>query len=354
MIIKGQDISNFPKRFRANKAAQILKETKEDDILIISLHNLNSYARSNFGITSSARKLITQLDQERHVVLVIFGSPYSLTYFDAINNVLVAYEENKDTEDIAAQALFGAISIQGRLPVTASPLSTFNTGVSTRKSLRLGYAAPDDVGLSMDTLKQIDRLVKEAIQKRATPGAVVLIAKDGKIVYEKAFGHHTYAKRQAVKTSDIYDLASITKIAAATPAIMKLVEEGKVELDVPIKNYLPELRGTNKANLHLRDIMAHISGLRSWIPFFKQTVVGRRKRVRPSPEYYKTGPTETFSIPVTQRLFMKEEFADEMWQQIFDSELPNRGQYYYSDLGFFLICKNCRKSERAAAGPICR
>ena len=333
----------------ATKANEIIQNTSPEDLIVISLHDMSYFARWNYGVTQSTRDFIEQLDKKRKIILVLFGTPYSLTYFDNIGNILVAYEENNDTENLAAQALFGDFAIQGRLPVTASPISTFNTGISTKKSFRLGYAEPEDVGLNSDTLEQIEGLVKAAIDRRATPGCVVLVAKDGKIVYEKAFGYHTYSKRHKVHTDDIYDLASITKIAAATPAIMKLVAEEKIDLDAPIIKYLPELKGSNKEDLHLRDIMAHIAGLKSWIPFFKQTTVGRRRRVRPSSEFYKTGPTEAFSIPVTGRLFMKDEFVDEMWQQIIDSPLPNLGQYYYSDLGFYLIA---RIVERVTSQPL--
>lgn len=328
-----------PKNVGSAKATEIIQETKPEDVVIIALHNMSSYASRNFGITNETREFIKRVDDQRKVILVLFGSPYALTYFDAAGTVLVAYEENKDTEDLAAQALFGAFSIQGRLPITSSSQSKFNTGITTKKLSKFGYATPDEVGLSADTLKQIETLVKEAINKRATPGCSILIAKDGKIVYQKAFGHHTYQRQRKVEISDIYDLASITKIAAATPAIMKLVGEGKLDLDAPLYKYLPELRGSNKENLHLREIMAHIAGLKSWIPFYKQTVVGRRRRVRPSSEFYQTGPSGDFDIPVANRLFMKHSFKDDIYQQIIETELPNLGRYYYSDLGFYLIAK---------------
>ncbi len=318
---------------------QLIEQTKDNNLVIVSLHNLSSFASRNYGLNQSVIDFVHRLDETKQVLLVIFGTPYSLVHFDGIGNVLVAYEENPDSEDLAAQALFGAFAIQGRLPVTASLISRFNTGVTTKKSYRFGYADPWEVGLNPDSLIRIDELANEAIKKRATPGCVVLVAKSGKIVYQKAFGHHTYQKKIALEKEHIFDLASITKIAASTVALMKLVSEGRVDLDAPISKYLPELKNTNKEELRLREVLAHIAGLKSWIPFYKQTVIGRRRRKRPSPKFFKTGPTDQFSIPVTERLFMQNEFVDTIWQQIIDSELPNVGRYRYSDLGFYIIAR---------------
>ena len=318
---------------------QFVKDLSKHDVVIVSLHDMSSYSSQGFGISQSAIQLIDALNEKTKVILVVFGSPYSLRYFDQINNILVAYEENKDALDLAAQALFGAFAIKGRLPVTASEKSVFNQGVITKKSYRLGFGLPEESGLNSSKLAQIDEIAQEAVDSRATPGCVVLVAKDGKVVYQKAFGHHTYSKRRRVTETDIYDLASITKIAASTISLMKMVENNKISLDAPIVNYLPYLKGSNKEGLTLRDILAHVSGLKSWIPFYKETVVGSRRRKRPSKKFYQTFPGENHMVPVTEKLFMINGYTDTIWNQIRDSDLPNLGQYYYSDLGFYFVAR---------------
>lgn len=321
----------------------ITNQLAKNDAVIVSLHDMSSYASKNFGISESAKQFIKKISEETRVILVVFGSPYSLKYFDEIDWVLEAYEENEIAQDLSAQALFGAIEVSGRLPVTASDRSTFNTGLRTKKNFRMGFNVPEGVGLSSDTLAKIDQLAKDAIQSGATPGCVVLVAKKGQIVYHKAFGHHTYAKRHPVALDDMYDVASVTKIAASTLAIMKLQEEGLVDINYPLGVYLPELEGTNKADLIIKDILAHRAGLKSWIPFYEETVSKSRRNPRPLNQFYRNSPSETYSIPVTEQLYLRHDYADSIWHKIVQSELrPNRN-YRYSDLGFYMMAKLVEK-----------
>ena len=182
-------------------------------------------------------------------------------------------------------------------------------------------------------------MAEEAIRVKATPGMVVLVAKEGKIVFEQAYGRHTYSPRsRAVTPNDVYDLASVTKVAATTLSVMKLVDEGKIDLDKPLGHYLSELAGSNKAPLIIRDVLAHRAGLHSWLPFYRYTLSPGRSP-RPSSQYYRTVQTGNFVVPVTDKLFMNKVYVDSVWQRIYDSPLPNVGRYRYSDLGFYLLAK---------------
>ncbi len=319
--------------------AGLLNQLKKKDIVIISLHDMNGSASKNFGISQSTRYFIENLRKQTKVILVDFGTPYSLQYFDNVNWVLEAYEEDPMAQDVAAQALFGGIPVSGRLPVTASAKSQFGQGIVIEKATRFGYTLPENVGLNSETLAKIDTIAKQAIMAKAMPGMVVLVAKDGQIVYEKAFGSHTYTGSTPVKTTDLYDLASVTKIAATTIAIMKLYDEGKIDVDQTLGFYLPELRGSNKAPLTIRQVMTHRAGLLGWIPFYKQTVTKTRRSVRPSTKYYRTTKSSTYSVPVTEKLFMRNDFVNTMWAQIRNSKLRTNNNYRYSDLGFYLLSK---------------
>lgn len=315
-----------------------MRDLEETDVVIVSLHNLSSYSRKDFGITTSERNFIKQLAARKKVVLVNFGSPYALKYFDDLQWIINANDEDPLAQDAAAQAVFGAIAMTGRLPVTASPAFPYNTGLTTNPLFRLAYAHPESVGLNSDTLQQIDALMAEAIEMKAIPGGVVLVAKNGKIVFEKAYGHHTYGGTQAVQTSDIYDLASITKIAASTISVMKLQEEGKISIYQPLGNHLPEAINTNKADLTLYDMMAHKAGLKPWIPFYEQTtdLVARGSGVT---EYYSRRPDSKFAAKVTDQLYLRKDFQDSIWQQIYDSPLNGAPEDIYSDLGYYMINK---------------
>lgn len=325
------------KDLSAKEQDQLIEKLKEKDAVIVSLHDMSSYASRKFGITAAQHSFIERLSKETQVVLVVFGNPYSLQHFDHINWLLQAYDEDKITQDAAAQALFGAIPVRGRLPITASPSSRFNTGIMMPGNARLGYALPENVGLSSDTLAKIDQVAQEAIAKRATPGCVVLVAKDGRIVFEKAYGYHTYERKQKMSTDDIFDLASITKVAATTLSIMKLRDEGKIDINQPLSKYLPSLKGTNKEEVVIKELMAHRAGLKAWIPFYKQTLEGTRRNPRPSSKLYRTSSSGSYNVKVTDKLFMDHSFVDSIWHQIYESELRPNTNYKYSDLGFYLL-----------------
>ena len=319
------------------KHKQLLAQLKDKDAVILSLHDMSSFARWKYGLTAAQHRFIQALSKETQVILVVFGSPYSIKHFDYINYLLVAYDESDMTQEAAAQALFGAIPVRGRLPVTASAASKFNTGIMLPGQVRLGYALPERVGLSSDSLARIDDLAREAIEKKATPGCVVLVAKNGRIVFEKAYGHHTYAAKQKMRTDDIFDLASITKIAATTLSIMKLRDEGKIDINEKLSRYLPSLKGTNKEDMVIKELMAHRAGLKDWIPFYKQTLEGSRRNPRPSTKLYRSSSTGSYNVRVTDKLFMDHSFIDSIWTQIYHSELRPNKEYKYSDLGFYLL-----------------
>ncbi|MCB9294980.1 MAG: serine hydrolase [Lewinellaceae bacterium] len=337
------------KEISSGKSQELLQQLAKYEAVIVSLHGMNNRAGSSFGVTPSARSFLRALSRETRVILVPFGNPYSLRYFDDIDWVLEAYDDDPDTQDLAAQGLFGAIAFRGRLPVTASARSAYGMGVLTRKLQRFGYAPPESMGLDRGTLARIDTIAGNAIAARATPGCAVLVAKNGNIVFEKTYGYHTYRNEAPVERDDLYDLASLTKIASATLAVMKLSEEGRLSLDTPIVRYLPELQGSNKAGLVLRDIMAHRAGLTDWIPFYKQTMTVRRRRARQRQGYYHRTPGAGYSVPVASNLFLRDDFVDAIWDQIYHSELrPDKG-YKYSDLGFYLIA---RIVERLSGQPL--
>lgn len=319
--------------------ARLIAELGKADIAIVGLHDMSSRASGDFGISKAARRMLQQLQQKTKVVLVVFGNPYSLKFFDEQDWVLEAYEDSPMMQRLAAEALFGARSIKGRLPITASPKSQFGDGVITSKLARFGFAPPAAVGMDAATLAKIDEIANRAVEAKATPGCVVLVAKDQQIIYKKAFGHHTYSEAQPVHADDIYDLASVTKIAASTLAIMWLQECGQVHLDTPIVRYLPELEGTNKAQLCLRDIMAHRAGLKDWIPFYKQTLSYNRKRMSHSRDYYRKNPSPGFGVEVAPYLYLRDDFPTDLYQQIYDSEIQENPRYKYSDLGFYLVAQ---------------
>ena len=322
------------KSISTSKSKELISKLKKKNIVFVSLHDLSKYASKKFGIKRETINFINTLSLATNVVIVNFGSPYGLKYFEDAKWLLQAYQEDKIAQSVAAQALFGAFEMNGKLPVTASDKIRFNAGIATPNLFRIGHALPESVGLNSDSLEKIDELVKEALGMKATPGGVVLVAKDGKIVYNKAYGYHTYAKKTKVQKTDVYDLASITKIAAGTMSMMKLYDEGRMSIFSPMSQYIPELRNSPKQDLVVQDMMAHQARLKAWIPFFEQTV---SKRKKPLPKFYSKKKSEKYNVEIVKGLYMTESFKDSIWQQIYDSELRTREGYKYSDLAFYLV-----------------
>ena len=326
-----------PKKVSPEKSAAILNDLRGHDVVFVSFHDMSKYASKNFGIDPSSIELLKMISAQRKVVVSIFGSPYSLKYFDQEEVVLVAYEEDNMTQDLTAQAIFGVNPISGRLPVSASDRSRFGDGTSTQAVLRLGYSIPERVGMSSDSLARIAKMAKEIIKKNAAPGCQILVVKDRKIVYNEAFGYHTYSKKKPVNTDMMYDLASITKVAATTLSVMKMQEQGSLDVGANIGTYFPESIGSNKENLNIKDVMAHHASLIGWVPFYKETITANKRNPLPMWKYYRKTADEIFSVPVVSSLFMTKDYESKIWEQLFNTDLRSNNNYRYSDLGFIML-----------------
>ena len=305
------------------------------DRVIVSSHDMSWYSRNNYGLNDEQIKFINDLSGRTEVIFVMFGTPYALKWFENVPTVLVAYEDNELTHEAAAQALFGVTAISGRLPVTASEKYPVGQGYNIPSLQRIGYSTPERVGMESDTLSKIAALVDEMIKEKAAPGCQVLVAKNNRVVYHKSFGHHTYSKQRPVQNNDVYDLASVTKVMATTLSLMHLDDKDLFDVDAPIKKYIPEQEKSNKADIKYADILAHRGGLISWIPFYKNTLtdVGAK---RPSDEYYGKEKTEPFPHFVTPGLYLRADYQDSIYHQIFESDLRETRDYRYSDLAFYI------------------
>ena len=325
------------KYISAEQQAALLSQFSGKDVVVVGLFDLDKRLDRNFGVTESTVQFLKALQQKTKVVLVLFGTPYALRSFDDIDWILQAYESDVVTQELAAQSLFGAFALSGILPVSASPRSYRDMGWNTAPTGRLRFDIPESVGLNSEVLDRIDYIVQEGIAKKAFPGCQVLVAKDNRVVFFRAYGKHTYESSDSTTTEDIFDMASITKIAATTLSTMKLYDEGKLDISKPMSRYLKALKGTNKDRLLIQDIMIHQAGLQAWIPFYKNTVMFDGREVCPSPAYYATLATGDYNIPVACDLYMRSDYCDSVRREIYNSPLRGTTDYKYSDLGFILL-----------------
>jgi len=315
-----------------------VEKLKKYDRVIVSLHDMSKLQKKQFGVSKKTRQLITQLSAETEVVVVIFGSPYALTYFQEQEEIIVSYTEDSIMQDRTAQAIFGAADIRGRLPVSSGKF-VYGTGIQRSTLGRLGYVHPAEVGMNIDSLRMIDEIVDEMMEKKAAPGCQVLVAKDGKIVWHKAYGKHTYKGKEEVKIDDLYDLASVTKIAASTVSVMQLYDQGKLNIDGTMSTLMAQVDTTNKKTQTIREMMTHHAGLASWIPFYKNTIDIESKKKKTLPKYYRQIKSDSFNVEVANNLYLRYDYPDSIWSRILVSELRPTKKYKYSDLGFYFMMK---------------
>ena len=314
----------------------MLKKIKDIDRLVISVRGLNNNPKTDFGLSDNAVTLIDSLNGSYETTVVYFGNPYGLrkmTKAISLEGLIVTYEDNKTTARKAADLLYGYAKGNGQLPVSIGGI--FKEGEGLSVNLNRPYEVlPEEVGINSYWLNDIDSIVQEGLDERAYPGCVVMMAKEGKIFYSKAFGYHTYDEEKPVQIDDIYDIASITKIVASVSSIMKLQGEGLLDVDKTLGDYLPEISDTSLyKDMVIRDILTHQAGLIPWIPFYLRTV----KKGEPSPRYYSATKRDSFQVEVAKDMYLVQSQKDSLMTRILETKLRDKRDYKYSDLGYYFM-----------------
>jgi CubicO group peptidase (beta-lactamase class C family) len=264
---------------------------------------------------------ISELDHKNELIVALFGDPRNLAKLENINSPVIWCPEDTDEgANFSAQLIFGGVETQATLPQSYSAKYQAGAGNKIQK-IRLQYTVPEDAGINIEDLKEIDAIAAEAISKKATPGCVVFVAKDGKVIYNKAYGTHTYdSDAQRENVNDIFDLASITKTSATTIEAMKLYEQGNLNLDTAISTYLAQTRKTDKSDIKVRELLLHQAGFIPYIPFYATI----------NPKDFSRDSSETYNLKVADSFYMKKSYyKDVMWKQMVASPLRTHGKYVY-------------------------
>ena len=305
--------------------------------IIIGVHANSETPWKSYNLKKEEIIFINRISKKVNVILNIFGSPYMLNKFKNIKNIngiIISYQNSKVFQKKSAQLIFGAIESTGILPVSIGKLFSAGQGLELNKINRLSYGLPESVNLRSEKLNKIDSIAQIAIDSSMTPGMQILVAKDGKVVYDKNFGYLTYKKKQRVNHNTIYDIASLTKILVTLPIVMKMVEQGKLSLDTKLKEIIPQYVNSNKSDKTIKEILSHFANLKSWIPFYKSTLDTVNKL--PNPLYYKKSFSHEYNIKVTENLYLLSSFKDSININIKNSEL-NNDKYKYSDLPYYIL-----------------
>ncbi len=331
------DKFNISKNASESEFNQLTTRLQDYDYIIIGVHKTKKYSVSTYGITSQSINFIDNLANSKNIILDIFGPPYALKRFNNLSKVqaiLMSYEDSDLSQELSAQLLFGGIKAKGFLPIS---IGDFTEGMGFLTSqMRLKYSIPAELNIDYERLHEIDTLIYYAISQKAFPGCQVLAIKNGVVFFQKSYGYHTYKLQHRVEWNDVYDLASITKVSATIPSLMKLYEEKKFNIYGKLSDYLPELNSTNKKDIKIIDVLTHQARLKSWIPFFKRGLTADWSW---KPEIYSKTQTDEYCIEVCKNVYTTKKFQDSLYQMIYDSPLYSRKRYKYSDLGFYMFKK---------------
>ena len=425
------DTYTLPTNATDSAIQKVVSDTKNHDLIIIGLHLQNIRPGAKYGVSDINQKALAALSKSGKAVISIFGNPYSLDKVQGLTDakaVLMAYQLTQYTEEAAAQAIFGAIPMQGQLPVSVNQNYPAGMGLETKSIGRLAYGIPEMVGLdSRYFIANIDSVINLGLKEKAYPGATVQVAKEGRVIYQKAYGYHTYEVSKAesstpsvsyqkdnkndvmdekvktntqsvtsnpksiaegvVKMTDLYDLASVTKISTSALAVMQLMSESKFDLNKTFADYYPDFANSNKSNLHFKDMLTHKAGLRAWIPFwancidsvktvqnsavFKQKYASKYKlsffqklfggskkldkiiaqAIRTDKNLWKdclnaqsitwlpntlsNTQSSDFTVQITDNLWLHKDYNKTIFKDIKDSPLKPEQGYVYSDLHYY-------------------
>jgi len=322
------DFFNLPADFTSSDLAEMQSKMKDFNLVIAGIHQSSSNPEfvNLVNFLSGKTSVITFFSKpEVLATLKTSGKPAGL---------ILSFDNDSLTQSLSAQLIFGGIGVSGKLQLNVGDAYLQGAGITIEKPIRLKYTLPEEVGISSVELNgDIDSIVNNALDKKAFPGCNVLVAKDGKVIFRKAHGYHTFEKQVSTSLNDLYDLASVTKVSGGLPGILKLYDEGKIELDKPVSTYFPDWKNrlfhrSDKADVTVRELYAHQSGLVPFIGFYRQTM----ENGKPSPKWYRAIPDKKHTLCVAPGMYLNNKILKTVNREIRKTPLKTRGKYVYSDL----------------------
>nr|WP_314866315.1 glycoside hydrolase family 3 N-terminal domain-containing protein [uncultured Flavobacterium sp.] len=309
---------------------------KEFTTVIVGYHKADKPWKNN-DFTSNELIWLQEIARNNRVIVDVFAKPYSLlplVNYTEIEGLIVSYQNNDVAQQVSAELIFGAIEAKGKLPVSINDNFKVNDGLSTERLNRLGFTTSENVGMSSEKLTKIDALVQKAIAGKMAPGVQVLVARKGKVIYQKAFGNYTYDSDVKVTNETIFDVASVSKIVGTLPNVMQQYDQQKVNLESTLGSMLPIFANSDKKDIRFKELLSHYAGLVSWVPFYKATLDAEEK---PLAKYYKKIGDSQFSKQVADSLFIRNDYHDTIMKIIVDSKLSVKKEYKYSDFTFIIL-----------------
>lgn len=358
LVARGFSTTSFvvKKEEIASKSADWLKRLEDYDIVVVSIEKTTMFASKNYGIPDETVKFFNRLLAQNDVILNLFACPYALDLFrinNSVKGLVVAYQDEVPAVDAVVRLLSGELEAHGTLPVSTAKFH-YGDGIVAAMPERKehipsqkeepspiiqpiqseqSFQAPKGK-MNAKYAAKLDSVALSGIKKGAYPGCQIVAMKDGKMVYDKCFGNFTYGGGHQVQPDDLYDIASCTKIFASTLAVMKLYDNGLIDLNKTLADFFPYLKGKAHGNLKLIEIMTHQAGLKSWVPFYKVTV----DENGPKAEFYSDHIDESHIVRVAENLYLINDYEDRIFDSVSKTPLGKK-KYLYSDMGFYYIPK---------------
>ena len=343
-----RELSEFQKYFSKYAAFSQLKIIPDSDgkiewpqrrnfrksRLIISLNDVNVDPKRDSLFINA----LNQQAENNPIVILNFGDPRNLIHFDTTMAIIQNYDNHAITEQLSAQLLFGALQAKGKQPYALGTRIVEGQGIDSTAIIRLKYTVPEEVGIAAYQLVGIDAIARSAIQEKVIPGCQILVAKDGKVIYSKSFGRHDFNYGKLVQNSDLYDLASITKVASTTLGMMNLYDDKKVVLNQSLKKVL-ELDGKSKLkNIRIRDLLSHRSGLQANMPIASFIMYEDTTGTGCSGPFCKEQKLN-YLTQVADSFYLDLTWQDSIWEDVYNLTPRKRKRYRYSDVNFNLLMK---------------
>ena len=310
-------------------------------MLEILLNKLKPYNMVIVGVYNADKDYVKALEaivaQCENVIPVFFTNPYSVSKFktgvEKAKASVIAWGADELAQDYAAQTIYGGNGAKGKSPITIKGVVAVGDGVKY-EATRLGYTLPEEVGVSSEMLKKIDRLANRCLRAGAFPGCQVLIARKGKVICNKAYGMHDYETGTPVTVNTLYDLASVSKATGTLPGIMKACDEGLLNVDEKMSTYLPGMRRPDRENLTLREFLYHETGYIPSLPIYN-IMTDENKNLRSDlVSKYQVGK---YNIKIGDSLYLHEAAYDTIMHNAYTIKLRPNKDMRYSCVNFCLL-----------------
>lgn len=310
-----------------------LAALKKHNWVLVGLHNPDEKS-----LPPAVLKFLHALSKATHVAVVNFGPPRRLAKLDSLHSLVQANDNRPITQSLASQLLFGAIETNGSLPIELSPRFCLGDGLPCNKVFRFKYTVPEELDIEPRRMFRVDSIIHEAIYRGTFPGCQVFAAKDGKVFYHKAFGHHSYDQKIPVRRGDLYDIASITKVAATTLATMYAYDQDSIRLDGVMKDYIPKI---DSLQFRLRDtkvsnLLIHKAGLPPGLPtYYYFTTTSAKDSIKKL--LWSSVRDTLHKVQVTEDLYFNYHYLDTIWRKTLTIWPASTDTFKYSDMSMFLM-----------------